>query len=109
MFTVAMFILYDLPGYISKHYIALFGNKTSYIFLITETCVSSVCPNLIATYIMNKRNSQRNPYQPESLLCMQQFYTLNVPLSHFAYLTQSQRVPESTVQLSRMPWSMTYR
>lgn len=72
MITVAVFTLYNLlPGYFSKHYTALFGNKASYIFLITETCVSSVRPSLIATYIMNKRNSQKNLYQLKSLLCMQ--------------------------------------
>lgn len=109
MITIAMFTLYDLlPGYLSQHYIALFGNETpsSYFFLLTETCVSSVCHNLYATYITSKRNSQRNPYQPKSLLCMQQLHTLNVPVSCFDYLAESQLIPERTVQLSAMRWSM---
>lgn len=38
MITVAMCTLYDLPGHISKHYIALFinKNKTIIILLVTE-------------------------------------------------------------------------
>lgn len=109
MITVAMFTFYDLlPGYISKHYIALLGNKTpsSYLILLTETCAGSVWHGLYATYIMNKRNSQRNPYPPKSLLYVQQLHTLNVPLPCFDYLAESQLIPESTGQLSRMHWSM---
>lgn len=109
MITIAMLTLYDLlPGYLSQHYIALFGNKTpsSYFFLLTETSVGSIWHNLCATYVTSKRNSQRNPYQPKSLLCMQQLHTLNVPVSCFDYLAESQLIPERTVQLSRMHWSM---
>lgn len=38
MITVAVCTLYDLPGHISKHYIALFinKNKTVIILLVTE-------------------------------------------------------------------------
>lgn len=55
---------------------------------------------------MNKENSQRNPHNPQLLLCMQQLCTLNVALSWFDYIEESQLISESIAQLSRMHWSM---
>lgn len=58
---------------------------------------------------MLRSRAQRNPYQPKSLLFMQQLHILNVTLSCSDYLTESQLIPESTVQLSRMHWSMRWQ